>query len=159
MIDQKDGWLAQVASENGLKFQSKSPAGEDRAAKAKADQLKKTYQSKLAEQENALRKARKKGEDPKRIARLEAQLEASRERWKSYLNPEAGTANEAATKTATLDLPKIIDQAYLRTLSRLPSEQERTAAEAYVAEAGNQLDGLRGVLWALVNTKEFIVNH
>ncbi|MCA9086488.1 MAG: DUF1549 domain-containing protein, partial [Planctomycetaceae bacterium] len=107
MIDQKDGWLAQVASENGLKFQSKSPAGEDRAAKAKADQLKKTYQSKLAEQENALRKARKKGEDPKRIARLEAQLEASRERWKSYLNPEAGAANEAATKTATLDLPKI----------------------------------------------------
>jgi hypothetical protein len=53
----------------------------------------------------------------------------------------------------------LIRQAYLRTLSRNPEEHELQLAREYVSDAGDTINGLRGVLWALVNTKEFIVNH
>ena len=56
-------------------------------------------------------------------------------------------------------LDELIKQAYLRTLNRYPSEQERDRSQQYIAEAGDPVSGMRGLLWALLNTKEFIVNH
>jgi len=32
-------------------------------------------------------------------------------------------------------------------------------AKKYLAESRNSLTGLRDVVWALINTKEFITNH
>ncbi len=52
----------------------------------------------------------------------------------------------------------IVD-AYLRTLSRYPNQSELTRTVTYVHEADDPVDGLSDVLWALINTKEFIVNH
>ena len=53
----------------------------------------------------------------------------------------------------------MIAQAYLRTVSRLPSEQELARCEQYLASEKDEITGMRQVLWALINTKEFIVNH
>jgi hypothetical protein len=53
----------------------------------------------------------------------------------------------------------LIDAAYLRSLSRRPTGTERQRALAHIAEAESQLAGLRDVFWALLNTKEFVVNH
>jgi hypothetical protein len=53
----------------------------------------------------------------------------------------------------------MIREAYLRTLSREPTDDERERAFAHIAEASDIKVGLRDVIWALVNTKEFIVNH
>ncbi|MBL8794638.1 MAG: DUF1549 domain-containing protein [Planctomycetia bacterium] len=53
----------------------------------------------------------------------------------------------------------LIRQAYLRTLSRLPDERERTASLKYLREAPDLVSGLRDLLWALLNTKEFLVNR
>lgn len=54
----------------------------------------------------------------------------------------------------------LIDEAYLRTLSRLPTDAERTIAREQLAKPSDDPRGnLRTLLWALVNTKEFILNH
>lgn len=53
----------------------------------------------------------------------------------------------------------LITEVYLRTLSRVPTDAERQRCEQFLAEAPTPLDGLKGLLWTLLNTKEFIVNH
>jgi hypothetical protein len=57
------------------------------------------------------------------------------------------------------DVHRVIDTAYLRTLSRLPTDAERVAAAKYLTEGSSPAAALRDLLWALVNTKEFVVNH
>ena len=54
---------------------------------------------------------------------------------------------------------ELIKQAYLRTLTRLPTESEVQRCNEFFAEASSPSEGARGVLWALINTKEFLFNH
>lgn len=53
----------------------------------------------------------------------------------------------------------LIREAYLRTVSRPPTAPEMAIAMAHVREAPTTVAGLGDVFWALLNTKEFIVNH
>jgi hypothetical protein len=53
----------------------------------------------------------------------------------------------------------LVREAYLRTVSREPSASESTVARNYLKQAGDEATGLRDLLWALLNTKEFITNH
>lgn len=53
----------------------------------------------------------------------------------------------------------LVRQAYLRTLSRMPDERERAASLKHLREAPDLISGLRDLLWALLNTKEFLVNR
>ncbi len=50
-------------------------------------------------------------------------------------------------------------QAYLRVLSRLPDERETGVALRYLKDAPTTNAGLRDLMWALMNTKEFVVNR
>jgi hypothetical protein len=59
----------------------------------------------------------------------------------------------------TIDDEAVVRQAYLRTLSRLPTPDEVDRCVAYLADADSPLAGAKGLLWTLLNTKEFIVNH
>jgi hypothetical protein len=52
-----------------------------------------------------------------------------------------------------------IEEVFLWTLSRLPVESEREACTAYLKEAPTPERGLRDVLWGLLNTREFLLNH
>ena len=54
---------------------------------------------------------------------------------------------------------KIIESAYLRTLVRRPSATELERAVAYLKQSTTAEDGIRDLLWALLNTKEFVLNH
>ncbi|RIK74237.1 MAG: hypothetical protein DCC67_16840, partial [Planctomycetota bacterium] len=70
----------------------------------------------------------------------------------------------AVNKTALLAaddraVNKYVDEAYLRALGRFPAEDERAACRDFVAQSENPGHGLRGVLWALLNSKEFCLNH
>jgi hypothetical protein len=53
----------------------------------------------------------------------------------------------------------LIRQAYLRVFSRPPNAPETTFAQEYLQSAENRAAGLRDVLWALLNSKEFLLNH
>jgi len=54
---------------------------------------------------------------------------------------------------------ELIRNAWLRTLSRPPSKAESKTAEQYLRDADEPYERIRDLLWALVNCKEFIVNH
>ncbi|MCP4170923.1 MAG: DUF1549 domain-containing protein [Fuerstiella sp.] len=159
MLDTKEGWLAQVAKENGVRFTSKTPSSADKAKLARMAQAQKTYANRLKAQQATLAKLKKNNASEKQIARAEAQIRSSRRRWKQYLEPDGVKDSKDKPANATVDVARAVDDAYLRTLSRSPTESEAAAATEFVAGAENQLEGLRGVMWALLNTKEFIVNH
>ena len=54
---------------------------------------------------------------------------------------------------------EIVDELYLRTLSRLPGEQEKHAATQALLRAASEQQGLEDTFWALLNSKEFLYNH
>lgn len=54
---------------------------------------------------------------------------------------------------------EIIEELYLRTLSRYPDAQETANAEAAVAKSASVQRGFEDVFWALLNSKEFLYNH
>ncbi len=51
---------------------------------------------------------------------------------------------------------EIIVELYLRTLARQPKESEIETCEKYVAEVGDRAAALEDVLWALINSTEFL---
>jgi hypothetical protein len=53
---------------------------------------------------------------------------------------------------------EFIREAYLRTLSRLPVAAELARCRQHLA-AADPAEGRRDLLWALLNTQEFITNH
>jgi len=55
--------------------------------------------------------------------------------------------------------PELVKHVYLRTLSRYPSPDEMNRCTEYLTSASSPLEGAKGLLWTLINTKEFIVNH
>jgi hypothetical protein len=74
----------------------------------------------------------------------------------------AEVAAPVVEKAALLDAnlqAELIKQVYLRSLSRLPSEAEQARATAHLRDAKDPMSGLRDIFWAVLNTKEFIVNH
>ena len=52
-----------------------------------------------------------------------------------------------------------IEELFLATLSRLPDQRERSAALAHVRCKKERTKAFADVLWALINTREFILNH
>ncbi len=60
---------------------------------------------------------------------------------------------------ATIRLQPLIAEAYLRCLSRLPTDKETSRAQQHMNAVGSKADGLGSLLWALVNTKEFMLQH
>lgn len=81
--------------------------------------------------------------------RNDQELLAMIDRPASWIRELAGTEEADA----------LIREAYLRTLSRLPDEREWARCRQQMRAAKDQADGLRDLLWALLNTQEFITNH
>ena len=57
------------------------------------------------------------------------------------------------------DAAAVVREAYLRTVSRPPTPGEMERSLNHLATAESLQAGMRDLLWALVNTKEFITNH
>lgn len=55
--------------------------------------------------------------------------------------------------------PSLVREAFLRTVSRPPTDQELEIGLARFSSSQSTAEGLRDLMWALLNTKEFIVNH
>ena len=54
---------------------------------------------------------------------------------------------------------RLIDETFLRTVSRFPTPLERAKAKTDIDASKNKIHGIKDLLWALLNTKEFLVNH
>jgi hypothetical protein len=53
----------------------------------------------------------------------------------------------------------VVEELFLATLSRFPSDQEAKAALEHLAGKKDRAKAFADVLWALINTREFILNH
>ena len=55
---------------------------------------------------------------------------------------------------------EITDEVYLATVSRFPTPDERTLMQSAFESAGmNRQQAIEDILWAVMNTKEFLYNH
>lgn len=54
---------------------------------------------------------------------------------------------------------EIVEEFFLAALTREPTPQEKTKALAYIKSKPNRNAALTDIVWALVNTREFILNH
>lgn len=66
-------------------------------------------------------------------------------------------SKKADALQASLD--SLVVDAYLRTLSRFPDEEEKQVSISFIEESETPAEGVQSLLWALVNTKEFIITH
>jgi hypothetical protein len=53
----------------------------------------------------------------------------------------------------------IVEELFLATLSRSPEEIEKRDCLSHLKEAKTRTEGFQDLLWALINTREFILNH
>jgi hypothetical protein len=54
---------------------------------------------------------------------------------------------------------EMLDELFLATLTRLPNDGERKAFASYLQTVPNRRVAFADTLWALINTREFILNH
>ncbi len=52
-----------------------------------------------------------------------------------------------------------IEELFLATLGRLPKEAEQQACLKYLKQSESAGKGLQGILWSLLNTREFVLQH
>jgi hypothetical protein len=58
-----------------------------------------------------------------------------------------------------LDNSERLDELFLAVLSRYPSADERAGCMEFVSAAATPAEGWHGVLWGLLNTREFVLQH
>jgi len=76
----------------------------------------------------------------------------------SLTSPKSPEGGEKVAE-ATSDPSQLVREAYLRTLGRPPVPRELEIAANYFTDVSDTGKGLRDLLWALLNTKEFVTNH
>ncbi len=148
------GWVAEVT---GRKAQPKRDNAKNKAA-AIAQRRAANLQKRLTQLQKQLRVVRKKPGQRKQAIRLQRQVTQVRKALadaKKQL-PKASSKAESELKWS---LPRAIEDAYLRSLSRPPTPDEAAIATDFIHESKSPAEGIEGLLWALINTKEFIVNH
>lgn len=170
LIDRGNGWLASVTRGAAKPNREARPEAKPAAEAKRPEVDRKALTERATELERQLRDLREKGEK-KQAREVRMKLEevrgklakaegAAKEEPKPEAKPEPKVdESKPAVAAGDADLPALIRQAYLRTLSREPTESEVKSSVAYVNDSADKAAGLRGVLWALLNTKEFIVNH
>jgi len=131
-LDQdRNSWIAQIARPAESSARDSGPGANLTQMKARLEQLRKTG-------------------NEQQVRRIEERI-AELEKSQGVKKDDAGGL--------TLDEPTVVRQAYLRTLSRLPTVDEMNRCLAYLGDADSPASGAKGLLWTLINTKEFIVNH
>lgn len=144
----RNTWIGQVAAEINPKKARNNRAANSKQAQALRQQMAQLYKK--------FQRA-KEAKDETAMKATQAKLKAGRKRLEAIAPTRTDDADKveiAATKVGDL-----VTQTYLRTLSRYPTDEELARSTQYVKGADDTVDGVRDLLWALLNTKEFIVNH
>jgi hypothetical protein len=76
-----------------------------------------------------------------------------------WIDEVAEVATGPGAPPTVADRTNWIRLAWLRTVGRPPSEVEVSRAQRYLVTSESISEGLRDLMWALINTKEFVLNH
>ena len=60
---------------------------------------------------------------------------------------------------AKVPLEKIVEDLYLRTLTRPPTDKERQGLLAILKDEPDPQAALEDAFWAILNSREFVFNH
>ena len=76
----------------------------------------------------------------------------------SYVNKKLKSSDGSLSQLiqAKLGNQELINELYLSTLSRFPTDMELQTAEAYIAESPKRRAGCEDLLWALISSRSFI---
>jgi len=66
---------------------------------------------------------------------------------------------EAEAKGETVDRTDLISRVWLRTVGRQPGAEERKRAMEHLSAVDSVAEGIADLMWAMMNTKEFLLNH
>lgn len=171
MLRRPDGWLGLIAgSEQQHERQDEARRQQERLAqersRSRATSIE-TLTSQRQQFERRLEQARVDN-DVNLIARMQRRLDQvqrqiaqlqSRESEEQMADSTESTPAAPEPAAPPLDIDALIETAYLRTLSRLPSDAEMQRCREHFATTETTTQGLEGLVWVLVNTKEFLVNH
>jgi hypothetical protein len=69
----------------------------------------------------------------------------------------ATAVNRYGKQAAKIDT--FLDELYLAALARYPSDNERATATAYCDKTADRKEAVRDLVWAIVNTQEFLFQH
>jgi hypothetical protein len=147
---ERSGWLRQMERELSPKTAATGNPGDSKqleVALAKARRQLERVKEKNPGNAKLIAQAEK------RVRELEAKQPV--EQTPAETPPPAAAAAPMPTELAT----QLIRETYLRTVSRPPTDSELARSQEYLATASTPMAGVRDLLWALLNTKEFIVNH
>ena len=143
LIDRDNGWLAQLVAEHG-------PSAEAREISASIERRERQLRSlrqRKRQQDQTEKQLKQIG---LRITQIEKQIRELRvelNRLRQHNQVDVETFGQA------------IRQAYLRTLSREPEPEELARCLEYIENDAGPVNAMRGILWSLLNTREFITNH
>ncbi len=76
--------------------------------------------------------------------------------WQKIADPN-GQAARISKEIA--DDGKRIEEVFLCVLSRSPSAAERQACLKFLKDAESAEKGVQGIMWSLLNTREFLLQH
>ena len=149
MIDRRDeGWLDQVAQAYELSRPTpRFSQSQTKQRRSLGRQIRKLQ--KQIKNQKEVNQSAELAKSQKRLANLRARLRR--------LNKAGAATGPVVQKEVATS--EIVQEVYLRTLSRYPTGHELERCQTYIRDAEDTLNGIRGVLWAVLNTKEFIVNH
>ena len=166
-LSDKNGWVAQACSELGVAGPENSPEPRKAASRKRAESYRKQFLLRVAQYQK-LSVEKQSGAKPqlqRDYNRMNAKLKSmkldvpklskllkDRNAW-----PELNAPNSIKAPVKTIR--ELIEEAYLRTLSRYPEPEETEISVSFIEESKTPADGMQSLLWALVNTKEFILSH
>jgi hypothetical protein len=76
---------------------------------------------------------------------------------KQKIEANAGRAVKVAK--AKMSDERTVEELFLATLSRMPTEGEREKSLKHLQAEKDRVNAVQDLVWALINTREFILNH
>lgn len=147
-IENPKGWLGEIAKAEGETLNTV------KNYKARASQRKKRNQE-MKKAWEQLKKLR--GVPGKTAAKKRQKIQKRLELLRS--GKDAKSKKKRASSQPMPKPEELVREAFLRTVSRPPSAKELALGVEDLKKADSLTAGTRDLLWALLNTKEFILNH
>lgn len=169
LSDSKNSWVVSVADKYGWARPRMSQAEKERNAttiktlQRYADQLM-LAEEKIAEVEQRgavkqLQALKKRKQDVLKRARALAKKNGATDTFNAMLHPESEQSVSSQDRMTEEQARWVAENAYLRTLSRQPNQAELAKVMNYLQSDENPAQAVEGLMWSLINTKEFILNH
>lgn len=159
MLQSKDSWITQMADKYnalGISVKEKSQLVQGQRRLDSAQKQIANIEKEMSRlKEDDKRSIGKRKSYEKQIAKIEKEIAGVNKQ----IDPIKEKLAAAKIEKEKLDLGEVVTEAYLRTLSRFPTNEEKERCLVHIKEEKDLIKGVTGVMWALVNTKEFIVNH